>query len=65
MRISSAVLYTKGFRPRYPFEVTRDTVVLYQLEDGKGNRTQDLSRNKNHGLIFGAKWVKLEPKPGG
>ena len=60
VRISAAALYKKDFKPEVPFKATKDTVLLYQFEEGKGQRVKDLSSHENHGQIINAFWSKLK-----
>ncbi|KPJ72721.1 hypothetical protein AMJ52_05410 [candidate division TA06 bacterium DG_78] len=38
------------------FEVDKHTLALWHFNEGQGNILYDMSGNKNHGQIFGAKW---------
>lgn len=61
VRISKGVLYAKDFMPPTKLVKEAGTLVLINLEEGKGDLVKDESGNEHHGTLHGGKWVKLKP----
>jgi len=59
MRISTGARYYENFNPKYASEwnIDEQTVGLWRFDEDVGNTLHDYSGNKNHGVIYGAKWV--------
>ena len=57
VRISSGALYSKSYKPANEFNKSKGTVLLLNLNDGKGNMARDESNNGNHCRIVNAEWV--------
>jgi hypothetical protein len=72
-RVSDIVRYTKDFKlPDREFEPDKNTRILWHFNEGRGDKIEDASGNKNTGERIGkAKWVPGAPikpaavKPGG
>src|SRR5262249_49790049 len=59
VRVSRVARYDKDFAPPKRFEPDKDTIALYHLDEGQGEKLIDSSGNGHHGYIVGAKWVKV------
>src|SRR5262245_43500555 len=57
VRISRTARYQNPFTPQTRFEPDKDTLALYQFDEGAGDVLTDSSGNGHHGKIVGAKWV--------
>ena len=60
VHISKVLIYNDKFEPPSRFASTADTLLLWDMEEGQGNRARDASRNGNNGIILGARWFKLD-----
>jgi len=58
IRISEGVLYTEDFTPPLMFDIEPTTLALWDMEEGEGVETLDLSGNGHDGSIIGATWVE-------
>ena len=59
VRITIGALYKKDFTPQIPFETTKHTALLFQFEEGEGNKVTDRSSQGNRGIVFNPRWVQL------
>jgi len=59
IRISRVARYKQNFTPGDRFVPDKDTLALYQFDEGQGDKLIDSSGNGHHGKIVGAKWVKV------
>jgi len=59
LRFSESVRYTGAFEPPTQLTPDADTKLCYQFTSGSGEIATDLSGNKYHGKIVGAKWGKV------
>ncbi len=48
-----------SYTPSERFTADKDTVALYNFDEGSGDTLKDSSGNKHHGKIIGAKWVRV------
>ncbi len=60
VRISKAVRYREAFTPSWELSTDADTVLLYELTEGKATRIRDSSGNKLDGIITAARWRKAQ-----
>lgn len=61
VRISNAALYTHNFRPPQELEAKGGTtVLLFQCNEGRGDRLKDAVGRKAYGEIKDAEWVRLD-----
>jgi hypothetical protein len=63
VRISRTARYDKDFTPQMRFEPDTDTLALYHMDEGAGDKLTDSSGNGHHGTIIGARWVKGDGTP--
>jgi len=63
VRLSFTARYKETFSPDKRFEPDKDTLALYRLDEGSGEKLTDSSGNGHHGKIVGAKWVKADETP--
>ena len=62
IRFAEWAVYTEPFTPpEAPLKLTRNTLGLYHLDEGKGLTMADSSGNKRDGQIKGARWITLKP----
>ncbi len=61
-RVSSVVRYTEDFEvPTTAFVPDGDTAILLHLDEGKGNKTEDISGNQNDCDVIGEpEWVESD-----
>ncbi len=60
VRVSKTARYDKNFTPARRLTPDADTLALYHMDDGQGEKLTDSSGNGHHGKIVGAKWVKAD-----
>lgn len=58
IRISQTARYTSNFKPDEHFEPDDQTLALYHLDEGTGDKLVDSSGNGHHGTIHQAIWLK-------
>lgn len=63
VRVSKSARYDGDFKPPSVFTADTSTVLLYNLNEGAGDRALDSSGNARHGAIFRAKWVRVPVPP--
>jgi hypothetical protein len=63
VRVSGVARYHKDLTPSRRFEADKDTIALYQFDEGKGDVSKDSSGNANHGRILGPRWVSGRKEP--
>lgn len=61
VRVTRAVRYTDAFMPALVLLKEPDTLLLYQFTEREGTFARDASGNGHHGVIEGARWVRLDP----
>jgi len=59
VRLSRTVRYRRDFEPPLRLSPDEDTILLLRFDEGKGPLAHDASGHEHHGLIHGAKWVKI------
>jgi len=59
VRLSSVARYETNFTPTKRFEADAHTLALYHFDEGHGDVLKDSSGNGHHGMITGAKWVRV------
>lgn len=58
-RISNCERYTGDFTPETNFEPDKQTMALYNFDEGVGDILLDASGNGHHGKIVNAEWVQV------
>ncbi len=58
LRISRIVRYSAEFTPPRKFTTDDDTLVLFPMNEGAGNKLIDASNAARHATLFNAQWVK-------
>jgi len=62
LRYAEWAVYTEPFTPpEGSLKLTRNTLGLYHLDEGRGTTISDSSGNKRDGEIKGARWVTIDP----
>lgn len=59
VRVSTVARYAHNFVPQDRFETDDYTFALYHFDEGQGDKLIDSSGNGRHGIIKGAKWVRV------
>ncbi|CEF49050.1 unnamed protein product [uncultured bacterium] len=60
VRVSRIARYDQNFVPQPRFEPDADTLALYHMDDGAGDKLTDSSGHGHHGKIVNAWWVKAD-----
>lgn len=63
VRVSNTARYFEDYALPDRLEADKDTLALYRFDEGQGYVLRDSSGNGHHGLIVGAKWVRLDGEP--
>jgi tRNA A-37 threonylcarbamoyl transferase component Bud32 len=64
VRISRGVLYSSNFTAKRSLIPSKDTIALYQMDEGRGVVISDQSGGHHDATVINAEWVRLTPDAG-
>jgi len=62
-RLSNVARYDQDFSPADRLDSDKETLILYNFDEGTGEIAGDASGHRHHGRIVGAKWVRADGSP--